>query len=154
MGESEDGVDRLRSDESGGAHHRDRSWSVEALDELLCKYLSVWLWSITLAATTGLSFAFSNSSLLRTDWGPLSLTLAVVTVMGLSVTLLAWMHLLQYLRYFLIPAFLLGKEVSNERRADAARNLARAFRYMVFGVVLSLGMVAVRLAFEAAQWGF
>lgn len=138
----------------GNIESPEEIWSIKALDKLLSRYISVWLWSITLGATSGLSYAFSSSSFARSEWGPLALALAIGTMMGLVVTLLSWIHLLRYLRYFLIPDLLLRRDLSEDDRLEAARSLSAAFLYMVFGVTLSLGLVAMRLMFEAAQWGF
>ena len=138
----------LRGDHDEGGS----GWTAKVVDNLLSKYISVWLWSITLGATSALSFVFTNSSFSRGEWGPLSFALALGTLLGMLVTLAAWMQLLFYLRYFLIPRLILRRPLPDEEEAAAATSLVKAFRYMILGVLLSLFLAFARLAFEAFQW--
>lgn len=105
--------------EMESSDHLERS-SDKKFDELLSKYLSVWIWSILFTTTTGVLYSFLSFHLDR--WGGLAIVIALPAILALLFALASWAHLYWGLQRFLIPRFVLSgdAELATEVAAGPA----------------------------------
>ena len=120
--------------------HRSEPAIDAKLDRLLDKYVSVWLWSILFGTSTGLLYTLTSY---RSDsWRGFGLALAFPAFGALLCALQSWMQLLTGLRRFLLPRFILHRDMDKEAEEKFAYNLSRSFYYLVLAsamrIVLSL----------------
>lgn len=99
------------------------------LDQLLNKYVSVWLWSILFGTTTGVLYTFLN---LRFDrWGGLGLILVLPALFSLILAILSWLRLYHALAGYLIPRFILDTPTGKSDQEFFAYQIRRSFFYFV-----------------------
>jgi hypothetical protein len=107
-------------------------------EELLRKYLAVWLWSILFGGTTGLTYTML-SFYSGERWGPLGLPLSALTAVAIFFLLIAWSYLYLYLRDFLIPDVLIGRQRGESvDRSRGEHILRRAYLMMIVSGVAGL----------------
>ncbi len=116
------------------------------LEQLLAKYISVWLWSILFGASTGLLYALSD--IRARDWAKLSVVFAIPAVLAFAFALISWWHLLSGLRQYLIPIYVLQHAEAD--RYEFAYHLSRAFQFMIYASVMRILVTVVELALAAA----
>ena len=101
-----------------------------ALDRLLSKYVTVWIWSILIGINSGITFSLASYSA-RGTWGPLTFLPLALTLIGIISAILSWVYLLNYLSRFIIPSFFL------ERREDPRHS--RLLRLSVQAIIFAVG---------------
>lgn len=110
----------------------------DRLDNLLSRYVSVWLWSILFAGTTGFTYYWSfflpSRNLLQTS---------MMLILGASVTVCltaTWLHLFLYLKDVIIPDVIhRSKDMTDSvDRRLAGKRLEKAYLYMITAGILGL----------------
>lgn len=108
------------------------------LEQLLKKYIAVWLWSILFGGTTGLSYTML-SLYSGERWGPLGVVLGASMALAMLFLTMAWFYLYVYLRDFLIPDALIGRQkgelVDHLRGGEI---LQRAYLLMIVSGVVGI----------------
>jgi hypothetical protein len=135
--------------------NRDSSTSSAAqpdthLDQLLNKYVSVWLWSILFGTTTGVLYSFLSFRYDR--WGGLGLILIIPALASLMLAILSWLRLYHALAGYLIPRFILNE--SHEEEADPrffAYQIRRAFLYFVYAAAFRAVASLLELALASSN---
>jgi hypothetical protein len=104
---------------------RSNSPSSANLDNLLDKYITVWIWSVLFRASTGLVISLITY---RTDarWGPLNAILLLFLIISIVAAVISWRALMRYMSVYLIPKFLLHQfSTRKEKRAMTRLNKMR-----------------------------
>lgn len=101
----------------------------DKLDQLLAKYVSVWLWSILFGTTTGILYSFLSFRYDR--WGGLALLLVIPALASLLLALLSWGRLYEAMVGYLLPRFVLGDDEASDP-GFFAYQLRRAFLYFIY----------------------
>jgi hypothetical protein len=136
-------------------------------DQLLAKYVRVWIWTALFVATSGLTYSYVD---VRFDarWGTLVMLPLALFAFGVFATLGAWVALLRYLQYAIIPEFFMTRPLASSSKAstsneDATSNedeyhewrtrraVLQAYRFLILAGLSRLGMVMSYLAFELTR---
>lgn len=116
------------------------------LDDLLNKYVSVWLWSILFAPTTGILYSLLS---LRYDrWGPLGLILAIPGLLSLLLAILALLTLYRALAGYLLPRFILNDDADPHFFAYLIR---RGFLYFIYAASFRAVASLLEIALAASK---
>lgn len=122
-------------------------------NQLLDKYISVWLWSALFGASTGLVVTLITY---RTDarWGLLNALLLFILLISVVAAVVSWRALLRYMTVYLIPKFLLHKfetepEKEKEAEKNAAKELRRAFEYLVIAAATRVVVTLLEMAYAS-----
>jgi hypothetical protein len=109
------------------------------LNELLKKYLSVWLWSILFGATTGLTYSLVGIRDVG-KWGELSAAIVLLMTINIAFLIIAWSALFRFFKGYLIPGVFLGeKEPSTlENKRKSGEYLTRCFYALIMAGVFRL----------------
>ena len=110
------------------------------LPALLSQYVSVWIWSIQFGALTGVTYSYISFNL-RDNWGLYTLILVLFTVVGIVISLQAWFFNYKYLIIYLIPKFILQRDISEKEINHAAFLLKRAFFFLIMAIMLRLFLI-------------
>ena len=141
------------------------------LDNLLDKYITVWIWSVLFGASTGLVISLITY---RTDarWGPLNAILLLFLIISIVAAVISWRALMRYMSVYLIPKFLLhqfstrkekksddkaqpyeSKRLTttdeNEAERKAAESLRRAFEYLVIAAGARVIITLLEMAYSS-----
>lgn len=116
-----------------------------ALDELLKKYLSVWLWSILFGGATTITFSLANVSGYE-KWGMLASVIGLLLVASIFFLIIAWMTLFQFLKHYLIAGIFLGIPEASE---EHSKERAGKYLTMSFYALITAGII--RLMIELAK---
>jgi len=94
--------------------------SREHFDDLLDRYITVWIWSVLFGASTGLVISLITY---RTDvrWGLLNGLLLFFLFISISAAVISWRALMQYMSVYLIPKFLLHKFSTEEKKDESTQ---------------------------------
>jgi hypothetical protein len=122
------------------------------IDNLLSKYLLVWIWSVLFGASSGLFYSFVGFGSSR-PWGPLNLLLAILAAISLLSLVISNLALFRFLTLYLIPKFLVTSIKEDEDRVNhkSAILLRSAFAYMIFGAVARVLMTLAELIFSSLR---
>lgn len=126
--------------------------TIDRLDALLGKYVSVWIWSILTGVTVSVGISFT--SVRPSARGLFGMVLVFPVLLGFAATYAGLVHLLNYLRRHIIPVFLqsptenVGYPTREERHAPA-HHLFVALRYLIYAVALRLIAGALEIAFNS-----
>ena len=108
------------------------------LDDLLSKYISVWLWSILFGANTGVLVSFYIRQELQ-GWGSTALTLSIILCTGAVFLVLSYVNLYFYFKRFIIPVFLEGKIIDSLKyRKKTSSYLLLSFNCFVASLFLGI----------------
>jgi hypothetical protein len=110
-------------------------------DNLLGKYVSVWIWSILLGMTLSTTISFTSVRSGGTR-GLVGMVLAFPVLIGVLATFVGFTHLLRYLYRHILPVFMFG-ESPNGR--ETAYHLHVALRYLIYAVMLRLATTALEI---------
>lgn len=118
-------------------------------DELLSKYLSVWLWSILFGGTTTLTFSLANVTGYE-KWGTLAWVIAMLLAIDMSFLIVSWLTLYQFLRSHLIYGIFLDNadafDIENKEKAGRYLNLS--FYSLIMAGVVRLMIELVKQFFQ------
>ena len=103
-------------------------------DQLLSKYVGVWLWTILFGTTTGVLYSFLTFRYER--WGSIGVVLAVPAMLALILALLSWQQLYSGLHTYLLPKFLATKPDDELDPKRFAYTLQRSFFYFILAAAL------------------
>jgi hypothetical protein len=112
------------------------------IELIATKYFSVWIWSVVIGITTGVSFSLVNF-FPRARGSFLVLLLAPLQILSAICVLVSWFALLRFLDGYIIPIFF-GEEGGYRVAPNPERFLSSAVRY-------SLGALAFRLLLSLAD---
>lgn len=124
--------------------------SVDKLDRLLGKYVSVWIWSIILASSAGVTYTLPRPQEFF-DYGTFGLALLAIYLMVGVTALMALMSALRFFKGFILPTVLLGDDHRERERPEYAEMnvLYKAAYFLVMAtflrVMLGIAMAAVTL---------
>jgi hypothetical protein len=124
----------------------------DKIDQLLSKYITVWIWSVLFGASTGLVVSLITY---RTDarWGPLNAVLLFFLAISVAAAVVSWRALLKYLSVYLIPKFLTVQTFPNEdekkMHIEAAYALRRAFQYLIIASVARVVITLLEMAYAS-----
>lgn len=130
-------------------------------DDLLSKYVQVWIWSVLFGATSGLSYAYFGIRFDR-PWGPLAALPLIIFGVGVIAALGAWWCLLVHLRYSILPTFFGYKHAAfrdrDPRYAEWAHrrsvaSITRAYQFLLLGGIARLFLAMSDLIFEVLRSG-
>jgi hypothetical protein len=140
------------------------------LDNLLDKYITVWIWSVLFGASSGLVISLITY---RTDarWGPLNAILLLFLIISIVAAVISWRALMRYMSVYLIPKFLLHQfSTRTEKKSDdkaqqdeskplstdeleaerkAADSLRRAFEYLVIAAGARVVITLLEMAYSS-----
>jgi hypothetical protein len=111
---------------------------------LLSKYVVVWLWSVILGSSTGITFVFANRGFFG-DWGKGSAGL-LSAILLLTGSLLVFTSIYFSIKFFitvLIPAFFGNGEIGGYK---SARPLILAARFLLLAFAVALITTATQIA--------
>lgn len=117
------------------------------LDQLLNKYVAVWLWSILFGTTTGVLYSFLSFRYDR--WGGLGLIIVIPAIASLMYAILSWIALYRALSRYLIPRYILDNQdivTSDEAKREFAYMIKRSFLFFVFAAAFRAVASLVELA--------
>lgn len=117
------------------------------LDQLLNKYVAVWLWSILFGTTTGVLYSFLSFRYDR--WGGLGLIIVIPAIASLMYAILSWIALYRALSRYLIPRYILDCQdivTSDEAKRVFAYMIKRSFLFFVFAAAFRAVASLVELA--------
>lgn len=108
--------------------------TMDKMEKLLSKYISVWLWSILFGGATTLTFSLANVRSYE-KWGILSLVIGIIMAFAITFVIIAWLTLFRFLKAHIVPGLFLG-----DKRVFELKNLERSGRYLTmsfYALVLS-----------------
>lgn len=117
-------------------------------DRLLGKYVSVWIWSIILASSAGVTYTLPRPQEFF-DYGTLGLALLTIYMMVGVTVLITLMLALRFFRCFILPQVLLSEESLDKARPAGVEMqvLYKAAYFLVMAtflrVFLGITMAAV-----------
>jgi hypothetical protein len=117
-----------------------------SLDQLLNKYVSIWIWTLlfgTLAGNIYSLFTYSYNPDRR--WGELSILFIILMVLGLYAGLMAGYYLYRGLDRYIIPKFLLNKDQTENAILAFAITLRGAFMFLLISATMRLLMSLMEL---------
>ena len=120
-------------------------------DELLSKYVSVWMWSILFGTTTGVLYSFLSFRL--DHWGGLAVMLAFPALLSIIFAVASWLNLYRGLSEFLIPRFILGVPAEHSDRERFAYTLRRAFFMFIWAASFRALASVLELALSSISQG-
>jgi len=123
---------------------------VEKLDNLLSKYILVWIWSILFGASSGLIYSLIEYRPER--WGILALPLLFVSLLGMFFAFGSFLTLFRYLLNYLLPIFY-GRPVPLDEDGfqKSAVILKRAIVYLVAAAVARALMALAEIGLTSVQ---
>jgi len=128
-------------------------------DNLLAKYVRVWIWSILFGATSGLSYAYFGVRLDR-PWGPLAALPLALFVVGVLSALGSWWSLLVHLRYSILPTFfdysrhtryIDDPKYSDWIRKRSVSSIIKAYQFLLIAGMARLALAMSDLIFEVLR---
>lgn len=122
--------------------------NIDNLDNLLSKYISVWLWSILFGANTGVLVSFYTRQELR-GWGSITIILLGIWGVGSIFLILSFVYLFSYLKLLLIPIFIEKKPIENISYKKTSIYLIRSFNYFLASLFLGLLAEFIKTIFSA-----
>lgn len=120
----------------------------DKLDNLLAKYVSVWLWSIIFGATTGVLYSFLSFRFDR--WGVLALALVIPAIASLLSALMSWRHVYVAMVDYLLPKFVYESARDLDPK-QFAYQLSRAFQYFMFAAGFRALAAFMEIAFASTS---
>jgi hypothetical protein len=128
-------------------------------DELLSKYVQVWIWSLLFGATSGLSYAYIGIRFDR-PWGPLAVLPLAIFGVGVIAALGAWWCLLVHLRYSILPTFFGYKratapndetEYAEWAHRRSVVSITKTYQFLLLGGIARLLLAMSDLIFEVLR---
>lgn len=155
----QDDPDATKSSATEASDIKDQGGSTSEWDNLLAKYVRVWIWSILFGATSGLSYAYLGIRLDR-PWGSLTALPLAILVLGIMATLGAWSSLLQHLRISILPTFF-GYQRRTPHDDDpryqdwlhkrSSTSIIKAYQFLLLAAIARLMLVMADLIFELVR---
>jgi len=128
-------------------------------DDLLAKYVRVWIWSILFGATSGLSYAYLGIRLDR-PWGPLAALPLAILLLGIIATVGAWWSLLIHLRISILPTFFGysrrtpyddDPNYQDWLRKRSSTSIIKAYQFLLLAGIARLMLAMADLIFEVVR---
>lgn len=106
-------------------------------DEVIRKYMKIWIWSILFGANSTLTYALS-STFVRENWGVLAIGVAVTAFYGVILVLISWRYLINFFSKSILPSLFSNEEYkfSNDELKTHAAYLERALKFMVYASII------------------
>lgn len=125
-----------------------------SLDNLLSKYIAVWIWSILFGALSGVTYSFLGGYYEISNWGPLSLLLVIEVSIGLLASIGAWLYMFQYLVKYIVPRFVHNSWIeqdSQELNTHSVYWIRQVFLLIILALAMRLVMELSMLIFSVLQ---
>ena len=118
------------------------------LDNLLNKYVAVWLWSLVFGGVTGTLYLLITVQLQYERWGYIGLVKVLFMLLSVALAILSSLSLYKGLSGYLIPRYILQRNITDEDTYKFALNLKRAFLSLVQAVLFRACMSLVDLLYS------
>jgi len=113
-------------------------------DQMLAKYVHVWLWSILVGATTGIGLSGLSLSY-PAKWGILGIGLIAASGLAIACVLASLYALSRFLIGYLLPVFFASAPVSREDMLKAGRRLAQSLQFLIFAIIIRFIIYAAEM---------
>jgi hypothetical protein len=128
--------------------------SDHALDDLVKKYLRVWVWSIVFGLDTALTLSLSTQVFVGKY--PLTTTfiLAIPAILSASFVIFSWWFLSVYLTLGLLPLLITNREGDRDLEfwnVKSIRYLQWAMQFSIFAVIFRVLGIIIEVIFGSLR---
>jgi len=132
-----------------------RGGEAHTWDDLLAKYVRVWVWSAILGANAGLTYLYIGVEFQK-PWGALTPLLLALMALGVVASFASWWALLVHLRIAIVPSFF-GYQSPHDsqeytiRQRRAARTIIQSYQYFTIAALVRLLFSLVQVALQVIR---